>query len=278
MLVIITTLAATLTIQLGYFLWKISVDALPPSGADSSSGGIKSLLTNPRWLAGLLCTTLGWILFIKASDIGEISVIQPLMSVGDLFLVLLAVVFLHERLNKDEWIGLALTVAGAITLSLDARTAPPLGIDWVRLAILVACVIPVGIALYILGQRGKSPEIPLAIVVGLGFGMGAVLTELMTAYLTLGGQVLESSAFILNPILPFMIAANAIGLVLLQVAFRRGRAAVIVPVQLSVVNGVVVLSGIVIFSETITLFRLMAIAIIVLGTAWLQRGESKHVA
>lgn len=276
MLVILLTLAATLTIQVGYFLWKISVDSLPAPGSASTSETIRALLTHPKWLAGLACTTLGWLLFIKASDIGEISIIQPLMSVGDLFLVLMAVVFLHERLTRDEWIGLALTVLGAITLSFDADTVPPAGIDWFRLVVLLAIVIPAGVAFYLYGLRGKHPEIPLAIVVGFGFGLGAVMTELMTAYLTLNGQVLESWAFVLNPVLPFMVLANVVGLVLLQVAFRRGRAAVIVPVQLSVVNGVVVVAGVVVFSEAITLFRVVAIAIIVVGTAWLHRSDKPH--
>ena len=60
------------------------------------------------------------------------------------------------------------------------------------------------------------------------------------------------------------------GLALLQVAFQRGRAAVIVPVQLSVINGIVVVSGYFVFSETIAWFRLLAIALIVFGTAWLH--------
>lgn len=276
MSVIFITLAATLTIQAGYFLWKVSVDTLPPPGTTSTTGTIRALLTHPKWLLGLFCTTLGWLLFIKASDVGEISVIQPLMSVGDLFLVLMAVLFLHERLSRDEWIGLALTVVGAVTLSFDAHAVAPVAIDWPRLALLIAIVVPAGMALYWYGLRGKHPEVPLAIAVGFGFGLGAVLTELMTAYLTLGGQSLESSAFVLNPILPFMVAANVVGLVLLQVAFRHGRAAVIVPVQLSVVNGVVVVAGIVVFAESITLFRVVAISIIVLGTAWLHRGGDKQ--
>jgi len=127
--------------------------------------------------------------------------------------------------------------------------------------------------LFVAGRRSAQSEVPLAIAVGIGFGMGAVLTKLMTAYLMLGGRQLESSAFLLNPILPFMVAANVVGLALLQVAFQRGRASVIIPVQLAVTNGLVVLAGALIFAESIGLFRLCGIGLIIAGTGVLEFGR-----
>ncbi len=277
MLVVLITLAATLAIQSGYFLWKLSADSLPKLGEVSTGVAVRGFLANWKWMLGLLFTIVGWLFFIKASDMGEISIVQPLMSVGDLFLVLLAVVFLHERLNRMEWTGLALTVAGALSLALEAQETTPIDIDWVRLVLLLLFVSVLGGVLFAVGLRGKRPEVPFAIAVGFGFGTGALLTELMTAYLALHNESLESAAFLLNPILPFMVAANVLGLYLLQMAFQRGRAAVVVPVQLAVVNGVVVAGGILVFAETVTLYRLFAISLIVAGTIWLhQGGLGKH--
>jgi uncharacterized membrane protein len=274
MLVVLITLAATLATQLGYFLWKVAADSLPRLGEVSLGTAIRGLLTNWKWVLGFLCTVAGWLFFIKATDLGEISIVQPLMSVGDLFLVLLAVVFLHERLTRSEWIGLALTVAGALALSLEARVSAPVSINWMRLAVLLILVIGAGAALLFFGLRSRRPEVPLAIAVGFGFGLGSVLTELMTAYITLHGGSLESTAFVLNPVLPFMMAANVAGLFLMQMAFQRGRAAVIVPVQLSVINGIVVLTGVLVFSEPLSLYRLFAIGLIVAGTAALHQSKA----
>ena len=274
MLVVLITLAAALATQSGYFLWKVASDSLPRLGEVSLGTAIRGFLTNWKWVLGFLCTVAGWLFFIKATDLGEISIVQPLMSVGDLFLVLLAVVFLHERLNRKEWIGLALTVAGALALSFEARVSAPLSIDWMRLAILLGLVVSAGAALLFFGLRSRRPEVPLAIAVGFGFGLGSVLTELMTAYITLKGGTLGSAAFVLNPILPFMMAANVAGLFLLQVAFQRGRAAVIVPVQLSVVNGIVVLTGVLVFAEPLSLYRLFAIGLILAGTAALHQSKA----
>jgi hypothetical protein len=38
-------------------------------------------------------------------------------------------------------------------------------------------------------------EVSLGIVVGVGFGIGSLLTELMTAYISIRGGVLESLDF-----------------------------------------------------------------------------------
>lgn len=270
MQVVVITLAATLFIQSGYFIWKLTADSLPQVGKASLPTIVAGFIGNWKWMLGLIATVLGWLLFIKATDLGEVSVVQPLMSVGDVFLVLLAVVFLHERLSRGEWLGLAVTVAGAITLAFEAKVTLPSGIDWLRMAIFLGTVIALGAYLLVRGWHSKRAELPLAIAAGMGFGIGAVLTKLMTAYITLNGLQLESAAFLLNPILPFMVIANMAGLAMLQVAFQRGRAAVIVPVQLSVVNGIVVVSGYMVFSETIAWSRLFAIALIIVGTARLH--------
>ena len=109
------------------------------------------------------------------------------------------------------------------------------------------------------------------------FGIGGVLTKLMTAYLEQHGQKLESLYFVLNPIFPVMVAANVFGLFLLQMAFQNGRAAVIIPVQLAVVNGMSVLAGMVLFSELISSFRIGCILLIIFGTAVLQWAGRKKI-
>ena len=274
MKVVLVTLTATFAIQLGYFLWKVAADTLPRIGESPASKVLVGFATSWKWLLGLTATVIGWLLFVKATDLGEVSLVQPLMSVGDLFLVLLAVVFLGERLVRPEWFGLVLTLAGAVLLTLEAHVVEPAAISWVLFAVLTCVTVVAWAALVVFGSRARRPEIPLAVSVGIGFGLGAVLTKLMTAYIAHSGRSLESTAFLLNPILPFMVAANVAGLALLQVAFQRGRAAVIVPVQLAVVNVVVVLAGAFVFSEAISILRLCSISLIIAG-AWLLHSPQR---
>lgn len=275
MSVILITLLATAAIQIGYFLWKVSADSLPEIGKAKTSEVVKGFICNGKWLLGLLATIVGWFLFVKATGMGEISLVQPLMSVGDILLVLMAVVFLKERLITWEWVGLFLTVVGAASLSFEAEVISQVTINWSNSFIYIGFASLILVGLIVFQRNRKNQELILALAVGFAFGIGSVLTKLMTIYIHQNNQSIESLAFIMNPILPFMIAANFCGLFLLQLAFQKGRAAVIIPVQLSVVNGVAVLSGIFLFSEKISLLRLGCILLIVIGTICLQWAGGK---
>jgi uncharacterized membrane protein len=79
-----------------------------------------------------------------------------------------------------------------------------------------------------------------------------------------------SWAILLNPLLLAVVLANVAGLVLLQAAFQRGRASVIVPLQLAMANAITVLAGVLVFAEHITPLRAAGIVLIVVGTTLLQ--------
>lgn len=278
MLVVLTTLAATLLIQVGYFLWKLSAEGQPKIGGAPALQVAKALLTDWRWVLGFLATSAGWVLFVQATALGDISLVQPLMSAGDLMLVLMAVVFLKEHLVRIEWAGVLLTVLGAVALALEPEGAPVAGLNGMRLAVLLGITAIFAVALLLATRRARRPEMMLAVVVGLCFGAGSVLTKALTVESTAPGQSVMTLATLLNPLLIAVVLANVAGLVLLQAAFQRGRAAVIVPLQLALANAVTVLAGVVVFAEHITLLRGSGILLIVVGTTLLQLKPSSNPA
>ena len=77
-------------------------------------------------------------------------------------------------------------------------------------------------------------------------------------------------SILVDPLLLAVVLANVAGLVLLQAAFQRGRAAVIVPLQLAMANAITVVAGILIFAEHITAVRALGIALIIGGTVLLH--------
>lgn len=271
MIVVFVTLMAAFSMQTGYFLWKVSSLKLPVIGESTFKEVVWAFLTSPRWLLGMFCTFIGWLLFVKATDLGEISIVQPLMSVGDIFLVVVAVVYLHERLNRNEWVGLALTIFGAFVLATEARVVEPLSISWMNFLLFLFFISISLIGLFFWGKEKQGSEVAFSVAVGLAFGVGAISTELLTASLSLSGKNLDAAGFLLNPILPLMVGANVAGIVFLQAAFQRGRAAVVIPVQLSIANCLVVLASVIIFSESITLVRIIGIFLVIGGTGMLHR-------
>lgn len=275
MKVVLITLAATLLIQIGYFLWKLSASGQAKIGGAPFKVVVISLVTDWRWVLGFLATSFGWLLFVQATAIGDISLVQPLMSAGDLLLVFMAVLFLKERLGTFEWGGVLLTVLGATFLAIegqDSLTSNYVGKD---LLILLTSLVLVGVLMFANRKRiVVGPEVLLALVVGLCFGTGAILTKAMTSNLSVPGE--PSLRLLIDPLLPAVVLANVLGLVFLQAAFQRGRAAVIVPLQLAMCNVVTVVAGISIFSENITFYRGLGIVLIVIGTGLLQIKKSRE--
>ena len=271
MTVVLVTLAATLLIQLGYFLWKLSADSAQPKiGGAPVWEVVRSLVSDWRWMSGFVATSLGWVLFVQATALGDISLVQPLMSAGDLLLVVLAVVFLKERLGAVEWAGVLMTVLGAASLAWEAEDSQAAAFGGTRLLVLLGVVLLGGVALLLANRRSRRPEVLLAIVVGMCFGAGSILTKALTVGYSGPGQTVMTWSILIDPMLLAVVLANVAGLILLQAAFQRGRAAVIVPLQLAMANAITVLAGMVIFAEHITTLRGAGIALIIGGTALLH--------
>ena len=76
MSVVLVTLAATLLIQLGYFLWKLSATGQPKIGEASAWRVAHALVTDWRWMLGFAATNVGWLLFVQATALGDISLVQ----------------------------------------------------------------------------------------------------------------------------------------------------------------------------------------------------------
>jgi uncharacterized membrane protein len=279
MSVLHATVLATLLIQFGLFFWKLAADTQSKKGAVSTRVAVISLLIDWRWLLGTAATVSGWIFFVYATSLGDISLIQPLMSSGDFILVVLVVVFLGERLSKLEWIGVLITIVGAVFLAWGAKSTELTSYDRSAFWLLLFVSVASGIILYVANRRSPKPEVLLAPIVGVGFGMGAVLTKAMTSNRVQSGESIIGFSLLVDPYLIGAIAVNVIGLVLLQVAFRLGRASVVVPVQLAMANLITIAAGVFVFGESVTYSRWCGIVLIVVGTALLHvKGKAQKPA
>lgn len=260
MTVVLVTLAATLLTQCGFLAWKAAANRMP------ALAGFRAHLGSALWWTGMSAAAGGWLLLVQAIALGEVGVVQPLMSLGDLLLVAASVVFFRERLARAEWLGVVLTLAGAGVLSGQARIVATRDVWWPGFALFFGALAVLG-AVLLHRIRIRRTETPLALAVGIAFGSGALLTELMTA----ASGARSDWTGVLNPALPAVLAANAAGIVLLQAAFRHGRAAVVVPVQLSVINVVVVAGARMIFGEPATAPKVLGVALIAVGAGLLGR-------
>ena len=81
---------------------------------------LKSLMTNYHLFGGVGLYALGTLLFIPALKGGELSVLYPFVALSYIWVSLLSVKFLGEKMNKFKWIGIALIIAGVSLIGIGS--------------------------------------------------------------------------------------------------------------------------------------------------------------
>jgi transporter family protein len=64
-----------------------------------------------------LATGLSWLCYFKALQVGQVSRVVPVEKISIVFAILMAAVFLHEKLTWQHWVGGTLVLAGALVLA-----------------------------------------------------------------------------------------------------------------------------------------------------------------
>ena len=81
---------------------------------------ISSLATNYHLFGGVALYAIGTFLFIPALKGGDLSVLYPLVALTYVWVSLLSVKFLGEKMNKFKWLGIALIITGVIFIGFGS--------------------------------------------------------------------------------------------------------------------------------------------------------------
>lgn len=82
---------------------------------------IKSLSTNYHLFGGVALYAIGTILFIPALKGGELSVLYPFVALAYVWVSLLSVKFLGEKMNNLKWFGIALIIIGVSLIGIGSN-------------------------------------------------------------------------------------------------------------------------------------------------------------
>jgi bacterial/archaeal transporter family protein len=96
------------------FTWAIVAFTYKP--------GELSLLNRRGWMFLVLsgiATGLSWLCYFKALQVGPASKVAPVDKLSVVFVILIAAVFLGEKLSAGKLVGGVLITAGAITLAIS---------------------------------------------------------------------------------------------------------------------------------------------------------------
>ncbi len=80
-----------------------------------------STVTSRTWLFLVLsglATGMSWLCYFRALQLGEASRVVPIDKLSVVVAIVLAVLFLHEQLKWQHWVGGALIVSGTLVLAV----------------------------------------------------------------------------------------------------------------------------------------------------------------
>ncbi len=99
------------TVVILIFAWAI---ALATSNQPFSAIGKRTWIF--LVLSGI-ATSLSWLCYFRALQLGEASQVAPVDKLSVVIAIVLAAIFLHERMTWHHWLGGALIFTGAVVLA-----------------------------------------------------------------------------------------------------------------------------------------------------------------
>lgn len=194
------------------------------AGQNDSHNGLswahfKELLSNRKWLIGLIITGLGTVGNIVALALAPVMVVQPVGAFSLIVSVLLGVRHRGLKVNRRlvqavVWCTVGVTIFVALSAT-TARTEVHLGSDALPLVWITAVILALGLGIMLFFR--SAPQLVLITAAGLLFACVATNTHLVSVQLLRAG--LDQVTW-LNVIA--LIAATAIGSWFVQNAYAAG--------------------------------------------------------
>jgi hypothetical protein len=172
------------------------------------------------WLLGILAEVTGVALHMAAVNLGALSVVQPLLTVG-LVVALPLQALLGRAVSRRSLLGATLTVAGlAIFLAVQptVQSRDPHSVkDWLPGLVLIAVVALTALSAAVAGS-GRVKSLGLGAAAGAMFALSAALVKTWGEILGHGGL----PALVTSWELWMALGCGLVGALLSQAAFQSG--------------------------------------------------------
>jgi multidrug transporter EmrE-like cation transporter len=93
------------------------------AGANRLKLTIPALLSNWQLIGGVFAYLLSSILFVKGMSNGQLSVLYPLVALGQIWTLLWARVFFREQITRTKVMALSLIVIGVVLIKFGSDAA-----------------------------------------------------------------------------------------------------------------------------------------------------------
>lgn len=112
-----TQLWAIILVLIGTMIGSIG-PILLKKGSDIVSLNPFKLITNYNLIVGLFFYGISLIIFIIALRGGEVSILYPLVSVSYIWVCLLSIKLLKEKMNLYKWLGIVFIIFGVSMIGI----------------------------------------------------------------------------------------------------------------------------------------------------------------
>ncbi len=245
---ILLAILAAAMFTIGVILQKKAVQDLP----EIKMTDIKTMtpmIKNKVWVIGVLIGTVGGGPYIASQYFIGIAYAQLLLATGLILLAYSAIRILHERLGKWEWSGISCILVGTVLLGLAqlsgvnvTSSSPTFFINTAIFYTIFGGLIAAGLVIYRITNWGSAKN--LAINSGIWFGIGACSSQIGTLGLAEWNLLVAGIGYAI------LLAGNAIGTLVVNIAFQKGKAIMVIPLQASGNYLIPVFAGLVLFQQT----------------------------
>jgi multidrug transporter EmrE-like cation transporter len=104
---------------LGQLFLKIASDSA--TGREHLVNFYCALAMNYNLWLGFICYGLSFLIWMRILALYDLSYARPMVGLGYIMTVILAIIFLGEKVTIMRWIGILLTVAGIIVLNISSK-------------------------------------------------------------------------------------------------------------------------------------------------------------
>lgn len=208
----------------------------------------RALAESPLFAAGWGLAAVAWLVHVAALSMAPISVVQAILAGGAVLLAVMAQRLFGDRVERRQWLALALSAAG---LGMLAVTLPPLSnhSSFSPTALfageggmaLLAAAIALALRRGHLADHGGSAR---AVVAGLLFSIAGISIKGLTG--------VEVPALLLGAWIASVVLAGALAQYATVAALQRGGAIETIALMGLVANALQIAAGVLVFGDPLS--------------------------
>ncbi len=138
------------------------------------------LIRRPLWLAGAATGVLGWVLQAVALSFAPLTLVEPTLAASLVFLLLFGARALGEHVGRKEIVGVLAISLGVAGLGWAAPSHSPHHAGGATFAVILAILVAVTIAPYVIGLRRHAPVLLVAASAGVAYAFAGLGTKFAT--------------------------------------------------------------------------------------------------